>query len=71
MDKTELIELLADLADGDLAEGADIDDHPCSVAIRALKELKEIIDNKDNYIEGLEANREIYRNIVTRNSDAY
>ena len=36
MDKKELIALLAEIAEKDLAEGQDIYDHPCSVAIRAL-----------------------------------
>ena len=36
MDITELKELLNELAVNDLADGTDIYDHPCSVAIRAL-----------------------------------
>jgi len=36
MNKTQLIELLNELAEEDMAEGSEIYDHPCSVAIRAL-----------------------------------
>jgi hypothetical protein len=36
MKKAELISLLAGIAEGDLVEGEDIYDHPCTVAIRAL-----------------------------------
>lgn len=39
MSKSELIELLDDLAKRDLALGADLFDHPCSVAIRALNQI--------------------------------
>ena len=39
MENNELIELLNELAEKDLAEGADLFDHPCSVAIRELTRL--------------------------------
>jgi hypothetical protein len=38
MDKKELISLLEELAIDDLADGADLSDHPCSVAVRALEQ---------------------------------
>ena len=34
----ELEEILKEMAVNDLAEGSDIDDHPCMVAIRAIDE---------------------------------
>lgn len=34
----ELEEILREMAVNDLAEGSDIDDHPCMVAIRAVEE---------------------------------
>ncbi len=40
MTDNELKQLLIRLAKGDLMEGADIYDHPCSVAIRRIEELK-------------------------------
>lgn len=36
MKKNELCELLSEIAENDLAEGTDIYDHPCIVAIRAI-----------------------------------
>jgi hypothetical protein len=36
MNKEELTELLKEIAENDLNKDADIYDHPCSVAIRAL-----------------------------------
>ena len=33
----ELEEILIEMAVNDLAEGSDIDDHPCMVAIRAIE----------------------------------
>lgn len=37
MNITEIIDSLKDLAKADTLEGADIYDHPCTVAVRALK----------------------------------
>lgn len=36
MNREELTSLLSDLAENDLVQGADIYDHPCTVAIRAI-----------------------------------
>ena len=36
MNKQDLTELLEDIAKSDLSDGADIFDHPCSVAVRAI-----------------------------------
>ena len=36
MDKQELIELLDEIAMNDIEDAANIDDHPCRVAIRAI-----------------------------------
>ena len=49
MNKTELIELLEDLAIGDCHPTSDIDDHPCSVAIRALNQCFEVIKTLQGY----------------------
>jgi len=40
MKQSELIELLAELAAGDLESGALIYDHPCSVAVREIQKLE-------------------------------
>ena len=40
MKREELISILEELAEKDLSNGADIYDHPCSVAIREIKELE-------------------------------
>lgn len=44
MNKTELNEALADIAKKDLSDGADILDHPCAVAIRAINKAFEDIE---------------------------
>lgn len=44
MNKTELIELLESIAAGDTADDANIADHPCSVAVRALNQCFEDIN---------------------------
>lgn len=36
--KPELIDLLIDIAKGDLAEGAELEDHPCMIASRIILE---------------------------------
>ena len=38
MVREELIELLEKVAEVDLEDGADIRDHPCSVAVRAINQ---------------------------------
>ncbi len=40
----QLICKLEDLANGDLTEGSDIYDHPCSVAIRAIESARDDIE---------------------------
>jgi len=52
MKKKELIELLSQLATEDLAEDCKLEDHPCSVAIRAIEQCFEDIDSLRGYIEG-------------------
>lgn len=44
MKLNELIDLLRDLAEKDLADNADIQDHPCSVAVRAITTMRADID---------------------------
>lgn len=36
MNKKQLIDLLAEIAEKDLVQGCDIEDHPCCIAIRAI-----------------------------------
>lgn len=38
MNRIELIELLEEIAKRDLEEGANINDHPCLVAVRAINQ---------------------------------
>lgn len=38
MSKAELVELLENIAVNDLVPGADLFDHPCSVAVRAINQ---------------------------------
>jgi len=42
MKDSELIEILGEVAEIDLADGSDIYDHPCSCAIRRINELKKL-----------------------------
>jgi hypothetical protein len=42
----ELIALLTRIAKADTDEGADIFDHPCSVAVRRIQFLKDQINSK-------------------------
>ena len=44
MNRSELIELLTELALKDLSDGSDIYDHPCSVAIRAINQLPVVFE---------------------------
>lgn len=53
MNKNELIELLSELASLDLVEGENIEDHPASVAIRAINQCFEDIKEREKVIEGL------------------
>lgn len=43
MNRTELVELLKELAEKDLAEGTELFEHPCSVAVRAIEQCFEDI----------------------------
>ena len=43
MKKEQLITILEELAVGDLSEDCIIEDHPCSVAVRALNKLSDDI----------------------------
>ena len=52
MKRTELIELLKELAGKDLLDGANIHEHPCSIAAEELKE--EILTN-DELLEAIKA----------------
>lgn len=49
MKKEELIELLTELAQKDLVDGADIDNHPCSIAIRAIEQYQKDIEKLQHY----------------------
>ena len=44
MNKKEIIDLLTDMAEKDLHGDADLFDHPCSVAVRALIKAFDDID---------------------------
>lgn len=44
MNRKELVELLQEVASYDLADGSNIYDHPCSVAIRAIDKAFEDIE---------------------------
>lgn len=45
MSDNELKQLLIQIANGDLVEGACVYDHPCSVAVRRIEELTRVIIN--------------------------
>jgi len=47
--KEELFELLGGIAEKDLSEGADIDDHPCSVIMRYYEELESKVLRKQDF----------------------
>lgn len=49
MDRHELTDLLSKMAESDLVDGADIYDHPFSVAIRAINQCFDDI----NYLRGV------------------
>jgi len=54
MNKDELIELLEDMAEKDLVDGADIFDHPCTVAVRAIRRYEEDIRELRTLAKGKE-----------------
>lgn len=56
MNKAELIELLNELAEKDLEEGADIYNHPCSIAVRALAQCFDDIKTLQTAFRGQEKN---------------
>lgn len=41
METRELLELLKDMAEKDLSDGSDIEDHPCSLAAQKIADLQE------------------------------
>lgn len=43
MNKTDLIDILTEMAEKDIVEGHDIHEHPCSVAVRAINKCFEDI----------------------------
>jgi hypothetical protein len=43
MQRSELKEVLQDLAVKDLVDGKDIFDHPCSVAIRVIENMEKLL----------------------------
>lgn len=57
LNKLELTSLLADIAEGDLAEGSDLFDHPCSVAIRAINQCFTDIKELQFIARGNEQNK--------------
>ena len=57
MNKEELIDLLEDLAKKDLEDGADIFDHPCSVAVRAINKYESDISELQNLAKGSERSK--------------
>jgi len=44
MDRENLVKLLSEMAAEDLESGADIFDHPCSIAVRAIEKSFEDIN---------------------------
>lgn len=50
MNKNELKEILNELAEKDLQDGADIHDHPCQVAIRAIDQCFDDINSLKSII---------------------
>jgi hypothetical protein len=57
MDKQALTTLLEELAIDDLAEGADLRDHPCSVAIRALDQCFDDLNYMKLLVRGVQNKR--------------
>lgn len=56
MNKAKLTELLIELAEKDLSEGSDINDHPCAVAVRALEQCFNDINALQSAFRGKEKN---------------
>ena len=54
MNKNELLELLDEIAGKDLEDGADIFDHPCSVAVRAITQYEADIKQLQGLAKGSE-----------------
>jgi len=54
MGKDDLIELLEQMAENDLDDGADIFDHPCSVAVRAITQYEADIKKLQELARGSE-----------------
>lgn len=65
MNKSELVELLETMAKKDLTDGADISDHPCSVAIRAINQSFDDIEFLKRIISGA-ANKQSKRAYTIR-----
>jgi len=59
LNKSELTEILTELASKDLAEGADINDHPCMVAVRVINESL-TKESAQELCEALEVNGEFF-----------
>ncbi len=51
MNKEELIELLSNIATKDLMGGHSLENHPCSVACKALNQCFEDIEKLQSYCE--------------------
>ena len=45
MNKTDLVDLMEQIAERDLVDGHDLYDHPCSVAVRAIEQCFDDIDH--------------------------
>jgi hypothetical protein len=54
MEKQELTTLLDALAIDDLADGADLRDHPCSVAVRALNQCFDDLNYMKRIVIGVQ-----------------
>jgi hypothetical protein len=52
----ELVDLLAEIAENDLADGSQIDEHPCSLAITAIN-----VSFRAGYSLGYDKNADIYK----------
>lgn len=52
MNRIELKEILSEMAENDLEDGADIFEHPCTVAIRALDKAFADIDSLRKVVRG-------------------
>ena len=52
MGKDDLIDLLEQMAEKDLEDGADIFDHPCTVAVRAITQYESDIKQLQGLAKG-------------------